>query len=105
VATDIDPVIAIGDMYHRKPPAVVYPLQRAIDEVLQRASACHADAVIYSVYEDDNFEIWSVPDTRDALKAAGVPSLYLSRQPYLLAPSDERTSALRDFLERFGVTS
>jgi benzoyl-CoA reductase subunit C len=105
VATDIAPVIAIGDMYHRKPPAVVYPLQRAIDEVVQRAVACRADAVIYSIYENDNFEIWAVPDTLDALKAQGIPALYLREQPYLLDESASRTGALRTFLEPIGVTS
>lgn len=105
VPTDIAPVIAIGDMYHRKPPAVVYPLQRAIDEVVQRAADCRADAVIYSVYQDDNFEIWSVPDTLEALKVKGIPALYLSEQPYLLDESATRTAALRNFLQAIGVTS
>jgi hypothetical protein len=72
---------------------------------VQRAADCRADAVIYSVYENDNFEIWSVPDTLDALQAKGIPALYLSEQPYLLDESATRTAALRNFLQAIGVTS
>lgn len=99
VDTDMAPVIAVGDMYHKKPPSVVYPLQRAIDECVARATAAQADGVVISIYAHDNLEIWTVPHTIDALSGAGIPSLYLSEQPYLIADPD----ALREQLNTFAA--
>ncbi len=103
VRTDMEPILAIADMYHAKPSSVVYPLQRAIDEIVERAQAARADAVIFSVYDNDNHEIWSVPDTIDALDAAGIPSLYLKQQPYLLSDSQAQRSAIDELVSRLGA--
>jgi benzoyl-CoA reductase subunit C len=103
VVTDMEPITAIAHMYHSKPSSVVYPLQRAIDEVVERAVAARADAVIFSVYDNDNHEIWSVPGTIDALKVAGIPSLYLSQQPYLLSDSSAQTNAIKELFGRLGA--
>jgi benzoyl-CoA reductase/2-hydroxyglutaryl-CoA dehydratase subunit BcrC/BadD/HgdB len=103
VFTDMEPITAVAHMYHSKPSSVVYPLQRAIDEVVERAVAARADAVIFSVYDNDNHEIWSVPATIDALKAAGIPSLYLSQQPYLLRDVSAQKAAIEDMFGRLGA--
>lgn len=103
VRTDMEPIVAIAHMYHVKPSSVVYPLQRAIDEVVERAAAARADAVVFSVYDNDNHEIWSVPDTIDALEASGLPSLYLSQQPYLLSDSRAQRSAIDELFGRLGA--
>jgi benzoyl-CoA reductase/2-hydroxyglutaryl-CoA dehydratase subunit BcrC/BadD/HgdB len=103
VATDMEPIIAIAHMYHAKPSSVVYPLQRAIDEIVERAVAARADAVIFSVYDNDNHEIWSVPLTIDALNAAGIPSLYLSQQPYLLGEARAQKTAITELFGRLGA--
>lgn len=101
--TDMEPILSISHLYHSKPSSVVYPLQRAIDEVVERALAARADAVVYSVYDSDHHEIWSVPATIDALNAAGIPSLYLSQQPYLLSDARAQQSAISDLFGRIGV--
>lgn len=103
VRTDMEPILAIAHMYHVKPSSVVYPLQRAIDEIVERARNARADAVIFSVYDNDNHEIWSVPDTIDALDAAGIPSLYLKQQPYLLSDSQAQRSAIEELFSRLGA--
>lgn len=103
VRTDMDPISGIAHMYHAKPSSVVYPLQRAIDEVVERAVAAKADAVIFSLYDNDNHEIWSVPATIDALAVANIPSLYLSRQPYLLKDTSAQKAAIAEFFGRVGV--
>ncbi|RYY27912.1 MAG: 2-hydroxyacyl-CoA dehydratase [Sphingomonadales bacterium] len=97
VDPDMPPVIAIGDMYHKKPASVVYPLQRAIDECVARAVAARADGVVISVYAHDNLEIWPVPDTIDALAVVGIPSLYLNGQPYLIDAPDALRAQLGTF--------
>jgi benzoyl-CoA reductase/2-hydroxyglutaryl-CoA dehydratase subunit BcrC/BadD/HgdB len=103
VVTDMEPITAIAHMYHSKPSSVVYPLQRAIDEVVERAQAAQADVVIFSLYDNDNHEIWSVPATIDALKQAGIPSLYLSQQPYLLGDASAQKSAITELFGSIGA--
>jgi hypothetical protein len=105
VRTDMEPITAIAHMYHSKPSSVVYPLQRAIDEVVERAVAAKANAVIFSLYDNDNHEIWSVPATIDALAAASVPSLYLRQQPYLLSDVSAQKSAIVELFGRLGKRS
>lgn len=104
VRTDMPPVMAVADMYHKKPAAVVYPIQRAIDEVVARAQAAGADGVVFNVYADDALEIWSIPDTIDALAAVGIPSLYLSEQPYLIADPAAITDRITTFVSTLGGT-
>ena len=97
------PVIAVGDQYHKKPASsVTYPIQRAIDDVVRRAQAAGAQGVVFSVYADDNQEIWAVPDTIDALAAAGIPSLYLQQQPYRLDVPDRITAEVGAFAATLG---
>lgn len=96
------PLVAVGDMYHKKPAVIVYPLQRAIDETVKRAQDSGADGVVFSVYEHDYQEIWIVPDTIDALKEKGLPSLYLSEQPYLISDPEAVASRVSAFTNTLG---
>lgn len=105
VSTDFSPVDGIGDMYHKRPASIVYPLQRAIDEVVQRAQDAKADSVVIVNYAYDNHEPWVVPDTRAALDDAGIPNLYLHTQPYNLGDGKEQSAAVRSFFKKVVVNA
>jgi benzoyl-CoA reductase/2-hydroxyglutaryl-CoA dehydratase subunit BcrC/BadD/HgdB len=82
--TDLEPLEALGDRYHKKPPAVLYPLSKAISECRRRAVESGAEAAVFNVYAFDNHQLWDIPDERRALEDAGIATLYLQEQPYLI---------------------
>lgn len=61
---------------------VTFPLSRSVAACVARAKACQAEAVIHFVHADDSWQMWDVPDEQRALKAMGLPCLYLAQQPY-----------------------
>jgi benzoyl-CoA reductase/2-hydroxyglutaryl-CoA dehydratase subunit BcrC/BadD/HgdB len=74
----------IAERYHKKPAGVQYPLSAAVDACKRRAEACGAQAAVFSVYAHDDHQLWDIPDERNALADAGIPSIYLQEQPYRL---------------------
>ncbi len=102
VDTEMDPLVAVGDMYHKKPASVLYPIQAQIDLTVKRATEVKADGVIVSIYDHDNLEIWLVPDTIDALKEVGLETLYLSQQPYLIEDPAAITAQVQPFIASLG---
>jgi benzoyl-CoA reductase/2-hydroxyglutaryl-CoA dehydratase subunit BcrC/BadD/HgdB len=91
-----DPTEAAVERFHKSPPDLIFPLDAAVGDVVDRATACGADGAVFHVYRHDDHELFDVPAKRAALEAAGVPTLYLQEQPYRLAdpaPVREATTA------------
>jgi benzoyl-CoA reductase/2-hydroxyglutaryl-CoA dehydratase subunit BcrC/BadD/HgdB len=99
VATDIPPIEAIADRYHKKPPGVLYPLSKAVSECARRATAAQADAAVFSVYAHDDHQIWDIPDELAAVRAADINAIYLEEQPYKITDTAAVQSAVSRMLE------
>lgn len=99
------PLPAIGDMYHKKPGILLYPLQDEARLEADYAKAAGADATVVFQYANDNHVIWLVPDARDEMSAAGVPSTYFHTQPYDLGDGADIRTGLKSFFQTIGVHS
>jgi benzoyl-CoA reductase/2-hydroxyglutaryl-CoA dehydratase subunit BcrC/BadD/HgdB len=96
--TDVAPLHAVADHHHKVPSDVVYPLARAIEACARRATAAKPDGAIFNVYGFDDHQGWETPDQMAALRAAGIPSLYLKDQPYRIAAPDELKAQIGAFI-------
>lgn len=74
------------------------PFQATLDNIVRRAQAAHADAVILNVFRHDESQIWDTPGQVAALQAAGFPVLHLAEQPHVLPPSAALTEQIAAFL-------
>jgi benzoyl-CoA reductase/2-hydroxyglutaryl-CoA dehydratase subunit BcrC/BadD/HgdB len=100
VAETGDPLEALAERYHRKPAcSIALPLRQTVDSTLQRAKSANAQAAIFSVMEFDVMQVWETPDELAALRAAGLPSLYLKRQPYRIANAAALKTQIGEFLQ------
>jgi benzoyl-CoA reductase/2-hydroxyglutaryl-CoA dehydratase subunit BcrC/BadD/HgdB len=98
-ATDIDPIEAIADRYHKKPPGVLYPVSKAVSECARRATEAKADAAVFSVYAHDDHQIWDIPDELAAVRAAKIDAIYLEEQPYKITDTETVKASVSRLLE------
>lgn len=98
----INPFESIVDRYLKKSPCPrMFPLQRRIDYCVQKALESKAQGALFHIYVGDNLQAWEAPEEIKALKANGIPVVYLKKQPYLLSEVDKedlRTS-IKDFIK------
>lgn len=80
----LGPTEGVAERYHKKPAAVQYPLSAAVAACRKRAEDCGAQGAVFSVYAHDDHQLWDIPDEQNALRDAGIPSIYLQEQPYRL---------------------
>lgn len=74
------------------------PFKATTDNIVRRAKAAHADAVILNVFRNDQTQIWDTPGQLEALKAAGLPALHLAEQPHVLEDSSVIAEKIGAFL-------
>lgn len=97
IATDLAPIDAIAEAFHRAPRAFCYPLADAVKRITHLADAASAEAAVFFVHRADLVTMFDIPDMIAALAEAGIPSLHLQEQPYLGA----QFAALADQLDTF----
>jgi benzoyl-CoA reductase/2-hydroxyglutaryl-CoA dehydratase subunit BcrC/BadD/HgdB len=93
------PMEAIASRYHRMPPCITFPLDKAVRNCTARAVTAKAQGAVFNVYRFDNFQIFDIPHEMEALKEKGIPSLYLQEQPYKIAEPDQIKSKLSSFVD------
>jgi 2-hydroxyglutaryl-CoA dehydratase, D-component len=81
VSTVLPPFDAIADRYQCYTSALTFPVSKSVAESTARATAASADVAIFSVNADDGYQMFETPGE---IAALGLPSLYLSEQPYRL---------------------
>ena len=93
-----DPFEALAERYHAKSACSIrFPIAETTAQCVSRATSSAPDAAIFFVYGSDSAQSWQVPDEISALRAANVPVLYLSEQPYG-SGWEEIASAIESFL-------
>jgi benzoyl-CoA reductase/2-hydroxyglutaryl-CoA dehydratase subunit BcrC/BadD/HgdB len=102
VGQTINSFESIVDRYLKKSPCPrMFPLQKRIDYCVQKALESKAQGALFHIYVGDNLQAWEAPEEIKALKANGIPIVYLKKQPYLLSETDSedlRTS-IKDFIK------
>lgn len=76
-----DPCAALGRYAHDLKAGARSFHDRAGD-MLARAAACGAAAAVLWYAEEDEAEVWNLPDQRCALDGAGIPALVLTRRSW-----------------------
>jgi benzoyl-CoA reductase/2-hydroxyglutaryl-CoA dehydratase subunit BcrC/BadD/HgdB len=100
VAETGDPLEALAERYHKKPAcSIAFPLQETIEATLRKAKGGAAQAAIFSVMEFDIMQNWETPEELAALRAAGLPSLYLKRQAYRVKDPAALKAEVGEFLK------
>ena len=98
----IAPMEAVAERFHKSPPDLIFPLDAAISDTRRRVRAARASGVIFHVYRHDDHELFDVPETRRALEADGLPTLYLQEQPYRIADPGPVKAAVSSFIAGLG---
>ncbi len=75
------------------------PYSATTQNIVTRAKAANAHAVILNVFRHDEIQIWDTPGQVNALRAAGLPVLHLAQQPHALEPTDALRNQISDFLD------
>ncbi|MBN1366548.1 MAG: 2-hydroxyacyl-CoA dehydratase [Dehalococcoidales bacterium] len=99
VNTAISPLFeAIVDRYHNKPSCSrIHPMSGRVDYCVNCAVGAKAQgAVFYSVEYDS--QAWDIPDEIKTLETKGIPSLYLKKQPYLVAEIETLKANIKEFI-------
>jgi benzoyl-CoA reductase/2-hydroxyglutaryl-CoA dehydratase subunit BcrC/BadD/HgdB len=99
IDTDGNPWEALASHYQRHIPGPrVHPQsdQDGFSVALAREAA--VDGVIFFHDEWDDTLGWEFPDQRKLFDAAGIPSLFMKRQPYFEPPIAEQRAAVEAFL-------
>jgi benzoyl-CoA reductase/2-hydroxyglutaryl-CoA dehydratase subunit BcrC/BadD/HgdB len=96
-----DPLRALASHYHRDVLSTrTFPVRP--EGLAEFALAAKADAVVFYFYAEEEALTWEAPAQRRALEAAGVESLSLPMQPYVI--DEARVSeALAPFLAKAGA--
>lgn len=98
IRTDIDPFAAAADHFHRQRPDAVYPMMDAIADTVGKAQAVSPDLVVLHVYYADDHLAWQAPTEIEAMKSAGLPTIYLAEAPYRMADPAAVTNKIADAL-------
>jgi benzoyl-CoA reductase/2-hydroxyglutaryl-CoA dehydratase subunit BcrC/BadD/HgdB len=94
-----DPWEALAVHYQRHIPGPrVHPQVEQDARFLALAQAAAVDGVIIFHDEWDDTLGWEYPDQKRLLDIAGIPSLFLKRQPYFDPPVAEQRAAVETFL-------
>ena len=100
IDTTADPINAIVDRYHLRPPSTSRAsVSMRVTALVEQVRAADAQGVIFYILEKDDAPSWDFPEQRKALEAAGVPVLLLDRQPYQLADMEKLRRDISAFVE------
>jgi benzoyl-CoA reductase/2-hydroxyglutaryl-CoA dehydratase subunit BcrC/BadD/HgdB len=93
-----NPLDAIVDRYNRKSPCpLTFPLRRRVEYCVNSAQDVNAQGAIFYSQEYDP-QAWDIPDEIKALKAKGIPALYLKKQPYVISDIEQLKARIEEFL-------
>lgn len=79
------------------------PLEATLRNVVERAKAARAEAVILNVFREDEMQIWDTPSQVRALEQAGIPVLHLTWQPHVITDDSALRARLDGFLSALSV--
>jgi benzoyl-CoA reductase/2-hydroxyglutaryl-CoA dehydratase subunit BcrC/BadD/HgdB len=102
ISQTINPFESIVDRYLKKSPCPrMFPLQKRIDYCVRSAVESRAQGALFHIYVGDNLQAWEAPEEIKALKATGLPVVYLKKQPYLLSDPDKEDlrTEIKDFIK------
>jgi benzoyl-CoA reductase/2-hydroxyglutaryl-CoA dehydratase subunit BcrC/BadD/HgdB len=102
ISQTINPFESIVDRYLKKSPCPrLFPLQKRIDYCVRNAVESKAQGALFHIYVGDNLQAWEAPEEIKALKAHGIPVVYLKKQPYLLSDPDKEDlrAEIKDFVK------
>jgi len=94
-----DPWLAVSEYYHlHSLSSRRFPHPPA--EIVAHAKRCNAQGVVFYLFEPEEALTWDSPNQVRALAQAGVESLVLENQPYLIESSADTTARLAAFSKR-----
>ena len=100
IDTTADPIDAIVDRYHLRPPSTSRASVSArVGALVEQVRAAEAQGVLFYILEKDDAPSWDFPEQRKELEGAGIPVLLLDRQPYQLADAEGLRRKVGAFLE------
>ncbi len=100
IDTTADPIDAIVDRYHLRPPSTSRAsVSVRVTALVEQVRTTGAQGVLFYILEKDDAPSWDFPEQRKALEAAGVPVLLLDRQPYQLADAEGLRRDVGAFVE------
>lgn len=101
----IDPVDAIVDRYHLRPPnSSQATISERVTGLLEQVGRTGAQGVIFYIHTADDAPSWDFPEQRKALESLGLPVLRLDRQPYSLSDKAEVGKKISEFLDSIQTT-
>jgi benzoyl-CoA reductase/2-hydroxyglutaryl-CoA dehydratase subunit BcrC/BadD/HgdB len=95
---ELGPFDLIADRYHLTPPSYTMPIAKEASRCAELATTAKADAVVFYVHRHDDLQRFTTPDEIDAVKALGLPVLYLAEQSY--KPGEAVRAELSAFLRQ-----
>jgi benzoyl-CoA reductase/2-hydroxyglutaryl-CoA dehydratase subunit BcrC/BadD/HgdB len=94
-----NPLEAIADRYHFKPPCPrMFPMSRRIAHFLRCVEESNAGQVFFFVYEHDQAQAWEITEKKKALEEKGIRSLVLINQPYRITEPGKLQDQILNFL-------
>ncbi|MFC1900351.1 2-hydroxyacyl-CoA dehydratase subunit D [Chloroflexota bacterium] len=100
IDTSLDPLEAIIDRYHKKSPCPrMYPMSRLIEYCSQSAAGAKAQAAICHVFKFDSAEDWTTIHKIEALEKAGIHTIRLKNQAYLISESESIKTSIRELIK------
>jgi benzoyl-CoA reductase/2-hydroxyglutaryl-CoA dehydratase subunit BcrC/BadD/HgdB len=100
VAETGDPLDAIAERYHYKPPSPTKAtIEARVTYAVQKAVEAKVDGALFFVLRGENPPAWDYPEQRQALEARGIPTLYLDQQPYALTEADALRARVKAFVQ------
>ena len=94
-----DPWLAVSEHYHMH-SLTSRRFPHAPHEIVEHAKRCNAQGVVFYLFEPEEALTWDSPNQVRALAAAGIESLVLENQPYVIAPSTDIAASLSAFATR-----
>ncbi|WP_343941874.1 2-hydroxyacyl-CoA dehydratase family protein [Pseudonocardia zijingensis] len=93
------PLDGIAARYDAMPAcSVEFPLARTVERCVDAAVGSRPDGVIFFDLDGDEAQLWETPDEIAALRAAGIPTLHLPRQPYTAHLPEDVTAQIAAFV-------
>ncbi|HTE40573.1 MAG TPA: 2-hydroxyacyl-CoA dehydratase family protein [Steroidobacteraceae bacterium] len=99
-----DPWLAVAEHYHRH-SLTSRRFPHLPEELVAHARHRNAQGVLFYLFEPEEALTWDTPNQVTALTAAGMPSLVLNEQPYVVEPTPSLLSELDNFSLRLGSSS
>jgi benzoyl-CoA reductase/2-hydroxyglutaryl-CoA dehydratase subunit BcrC/BadD/HgdB len=101
VDESLEPLEALADRYHLKPPcAWMCPMKPGVEYCCQKAVETKAQGVIFYISEWDYTQTWNYPEQKKLLEESQIPNLCLNRQKYLLSDPGGQKLLIEEFIRK-----